>query len=535
MIRAFPFIKSLAFSTACLFLFSGFVVINPQTNHPYGKYFKDGVSVGNLNNAAEWQEISGITNPTLPANAGYLWAESDGSVDKLFAVSTTNASNQGEWDLSGTINGSDYEDLSSARINGQSYIYLADMGDNANARATIIIYRIKEPTITGSNGTVPGADIETITCQYPSAPEHKDAETLLVDPDTGSMYIITKRETLSAPNVYSLAHQASYVGTQTLVLEGEMFDIPDVSSTSATGNAVGGNISPDGKEILVKSYNILYRFARPNKSISIFTTLQGTPDSISYVGGGSVSPAKSHPNAEPQGEAVTFDYYGKDIYSASEYVAAAGSSATSYPLFKYERLANKAPTTYTFQEGVSASGTSDTYIQGGGVTAANSSTNRGNDANIILDITPAPANTDDRRALLKFDFSTIPTTCKVISATMNTYLTAEGQGWAWYRMLVDWNESSTFDSMTGGVTNDGVEAAATESARNGVNLDTILSVTARTNFPVTEIQDMVSNPSTNYGWLGVNTDTGGDGVQFASSETANPNESRRPQMIIQCQ
>ncbi|HEY9583520.1 MAG TPA: DNRLRE domain-containing protein [Candidatus Paceibacterota bacterium] len=490
-------------------------------------YWQDGASVGNLTSTSDWQEISGITNPTLSANAGYLWLQSDGSIDKIFAVSTSTAASAGEWTLSG-IDGSDYEDLSSARVSSQSYIYLADFGDNSNARSTIIIYRIKEPTITGSDDTVSAGDIETITAEYPagSLPSHKDAEALLVDPDTGDMYIITKREAVAG--VYYLAHASSYSGTQTLTDLGNMYDIPDVASVAATGNVVGGNISPNGREILIKSYNIMYLFSRDKSTQTIIQALQSTPTEVTgYVGGGSTTYRKSHPSQEPQGEAVTYDYNGDHYYTASEFVSTEGSTSTRFPLFKYTRLTG-TPTTITLQEGVSPTagyaGTIDTYIWD---TTAD--TTRGTETTIIAD--PAVGvETDQRKGLLKFDVSSIPSDATIVGARLDLYVSTEGQGWKIHRMLVDWNENSTYNTLTAGVNDDDTDASTVEDNRNGVTLNAITGSIVN-NMRMATIQGWVDGTYSNYGWLIEATDiASGDGQQYVSSEGVTT--TQRPKLVI---
>lgn len=67
-------------------------------------------------------------------------------------------------------------------------------------------------------------------------------------------------------------------------------------------------------------------------------------------------------------------------------------------------------------------------------------------------------------------------------------------------MLVPWTGSSTHTSL-GGVNNDGVKANVTESYHNGINLDTIVNISVRDNPLLADIQDWISNPSTNYGYL----------------------------------
>ncbi len=499
-------------------------------------HWTDGVALGNFDNSANWQEISGITYPTLPANANFLWVESDSPANMIAAVSATDASNKGVLTLTGQTAMSDLEDIESARIGGISYLYAMDFGNNGNALDSrgagidLRIFRIVEPTITGSN--ISTTNFIEITCVFPAGnvPSSRDCEGCIVDPDTGDIYIITKRE--AVPSVYKLAHALTYTGIQTLTYMGQMFDIPDVTTSALGGTAVNvtdAAISPDGTEILVKNYNDIYYFPRNKATQTIYQALQQTGTIVpAYVGGGSVSPAKSHPNAEPQGEGITYSPDGLHLYSASEYLDTAGSSASSYPLFKYTR-SRAVPTTVSFQDGVSPTagytGTTTTYIWG-----TNPTTDRSAEVTYVVDFTSGNP-TDDRRGLLKFDLSSIPTTATILGARLDQWLAAEGQGWKVYKMLVTWNGASTH-TLLGGVDNDGVKAAVAQSWRNGINLDTITGISVRDNVLVADVQGMVSNPATNFGWLlkGLDESAGGDGIQFESKAAVTA--SHRPKLTI---
>lgn len=523
-------VKALTFFLLSVLLASAAPVAHRRNYMPDRRYpyFTDGLSVGNLTSTANWQEISGLARPNHTANQGYLWLISDSPANMLAAISVADASNQGVWTLTGAPAFTDWEDISSARVGGIPYLYVADFGDNGNARATFNIFRIVEPVITGSNSST--SSFETITCAYPagSLPSHKDAELLLVDPDNGDMYVVTKREAVAG--VYYLAHASSYTGTQTLTDLGNMFDIPDVTTVplGATAcNVVAGCISSDGREIIVKNYDKAYYFARPSKSVSIYTTLTQTPVEISYVGGGSVSPKKSHPSQEPQGESICFSYDGNSLFTASEFLSTEGSTSTRYPLFKYDRI-RKVPTTVTFQEGVSPTagytGTLDTYIWD-----TNPSTDNGGGVSMVVDTAIGTEN-DQRKGLLKFDISAIPTSARVVSAQLDLYINTEGQGFKFHKMLVSFVESSTYNSLTGGIDNDGAEAAVAADCMNGINLDTVVG-TVRNNMVISTVQEWVSNPSTNFGWMIEQIDSStGDGVQFDTSEGVT--SSRRPKLTI---
>lgn len=510
-------------------------------------HWYDGISVGNLDNSANWQEQSGLATPFNPSNSAYMWVLSDSPANMLAAVLASNASNQGVYTLASPPTYVDWEDVESTIVNGQPYLYVFDYGNNGNAadsRGTGIdmrIFRIKEPTITGSGGVISTSDYIAIDAAFPvtDGPTLRDCEASLVE-TSGKIWIITKRD--ATQRVYSLDHQETYTGTQTLVYEGTMTSLP-ASTTQPLGAtntyAVDAAISPDQTEILVKNYSNVYFFPRDPATQTVMDALQQSlVDVPAYVGGGftSSAPKTSHPSQEPQGEGIAFSPDGRDWYSNSEYLASEGSTAARYPLYKYVR-SPKVPTTVSFQDGVSPTagyaGTSDTYIWD-----TNPTTNYGSDATIISD-KAVGVETDQRKALLKFDLSAgnIPSNAVILGSRVDLYISQEGQGWTMHQMLVNWDESSTYNSLTGGVTPDDVEAAIPEDVRNGVNLDTIQSVTSRNNvyrpsyylFPT--VQGWVSGVLPNYGWIIIATDiTGGDGQQHASSEAVTA--SQHPKLTL---
>lgn len=510
-------------------------------------HWYDGIIVGNLDNSANWQEQSGMATAFLPANSGYMWILSDAPANMLAAIDLSDASNQGEWTLETPPTYVDWEDLESTTVNGQQYLYIFDYGNNgnaANSRGTGIdmrIFRAKEPTITGGAGVIDSLDYIAIDAAFPvtDGPTLRDCEASIVE-TTGKIWIITKRDAVQ--RVYSLDHQESYSGTQTLVYEGTMTSLP-ASTTSPLGAtntyAVDAAISPDQTEILVKNYNNVYFFPRDPATQTVMDALQQSlVDVPAYVGGGftSSAPKTSHPSQEPQGEGIAFSTDGRDWYSNSEYLTSEGSSASTYPLYRYIR-SPKVPITVSFQDGISPTGayagTSDTTIWD-----TNPATDYGGDATFTSD-KAVGVETDQRKGLLKFDLSagSIPSNAVVLGAKVDLYIAAEGQGYKMHQMLVNWTESSTYNSLTGGVTPDDVEAAIPEDITNGVNLDTILSVTSRNNvyrptyylFP--SVQGWVSQVLPNYGWIIIATDiTTGDGQQHASSEAVTA--SQRPKLTI---
>ena len=138
-------------------------------------------SLGNVQNS-DITETSGIgqskRNPEL------LWLHNDsGDSAILYAVDTTGAS-IGSIELDTPA--LDWEDMSTVLFpNSPPYIYVGDIGDNALARAQISIHRIIEPENLDESPS-----FQTYMLSYPDGPHN--AETLMVHPITGHVYILTK-------------------------------------------------------------------------------------------------------------------------------------------------------------------------------------------------------------------------------------------------------------------------------------------------------------------------------------------------------
>ncbi|HIE55923.1 MAG TPA: hypothetical protein EYP90_12235, partial [Chromatiaceae bacterium] len=187
------------------------------------------------------------------------------------------------------------------------FIYWGDMGDNANQYPEIRIKRIPEPsvdpelspvfvTLTAEDG------VDVITLRYPTgdhAPSHRDAETLMVDPLNGDIYIVTKR--MSPNKVYRAAYPQSTTGTTTLVY------VATLPTTSGLSWITGGDISPDGRLIIVKN-------DRATDYANIWVRAAGG-DMGEALG---QAPCLYPLHAEPQGEAIGFNSNGTGFYTLSE-------------------------------------------------------------------------------------------------------------------------------------------------------------------------------------------------------------------------
>ncbi|GAB2778853.1 hypothetical protein GCM10027275_22920 [Rhabdobacter roseus] len=246
-------------------------------------------------------EASGLADSrTLP---GYLWTHEDAGEPSRLYLLRHDGKEIRSYEPEG-IHNRDWEDIEVGigPQEGVSYIYLGDIGNNdANPATTIhYIHRIPEPT--SLEGTLRG--IATITYQYPDGPH--DAETLLFDPQTKDLFVVSKE--LDKAILYRLPYPQPLDGVMTAERVGQ---VPSVIL------ATGGNISTDGTEILIRTYTNMYYWRR------------GEGESIGQVL--SRAARKSLPfELEPQGEAVCFDRESKGYFTLSERRTAASVSLNYY-------------------------------------------------------------------------------------------------------------------------------------------------------------------------------------------------------------
>jgi hypothetical protein len=219
------------------------------------------------------------------------WVHNDsGDSAKIYLIDTA-ANVRATVILIGCTN-RDWEDIATTQDGeGRSFILIGDIGDNNKEYDYKQIYKLEEPDIPqGNNITIKVSQFEKLTFSYPDG--RKDAETLLVDPLTKEMFIVSKFDPLTS--VYSVPPDALWNDTITLRKE---------SSLNILG-AVGGAVSPEGDEILIKSYDKIFYWKRSNGH-TLIDVLKGEPQLIPY-------------QQEPQGEAICFSLNSRDFLTITE-------------------------------------------------------------------------------------------------------------------------------------------------------------------------------------------------------------------------
>lgn len=263
-----------------------------NTNVPLSEAFSMPTSQGLLAHDPI-DEASGLV--ASRSNQQAFWTHNDsGGKSRLFLLGSE-GQHLGVFKLKG-VKARDWEDIAigPGPKDGVNYLYVGEIGDNKAQYKKKKIYRIPEPNVSGIQSPVKRSigkdEIETIRYEYPDG--MRDAETLMIDPQTKDIYIVTKRE--DKVRVYVARYPQSTTEVNVLEKVGEL----------NLHKIVAGDISPDGNEILLKDYgNIYYWKKKGNESIE--DLLKTAPQRLPYI-------------PEPQGESIAWGLKGDGFYTLSE-------------------------------------------------------------------------------------------------------------------------------------------------------------------------------------------------------------------------
>jgi hypothetical protein len=230
-------------------------------------------------------EVSGIA-PGYN-NAGKLWTIEDSDRPSELGLLDPNGTVLKKVVLNGIVN-RDWEDIATGPgpEAGVNYVYVAETGDNASVYNDYAIFRMKEPQSADTKVDA----IDKIRFVYPDGSH--DAEAILLDPSTKDLYVITKRDAKS--KLYKLAYPYKVDESQSLTF---ITDLPYNLVTAAS-------ISKDGKEILVRTYGVIYYYT-VSSGKSVGDVLAGSYKELQH-------------QAEPQGESICFAGDQSGFYTISE-------------------------------------------------------------------------------------------------------------------------------------------------------------------------------------------------------------------------
>jgi hypothetical protein len=295
-----------------LILAIGLLLSHPLAARADCPTFTDGVRLGTVESSL-LTEISGVA--ASRKNTDVLWVHNDsGDSARIYAMSIQ-GKHLGVYNLMGAT-ATDWEDIAvgPGPVEGQDYIYVGDIGDNARQRSSVTAYRVAEPTVSTTQDpvTVDLDGVDALPMQYPG-PEVYDCEALLVDPVSGDIFLVTKDRAGD-----NLAHVFRNPAPHTPDV---MVTLELVDSIPLTAQVTGGDVSPSGDGVLLRLYSQAYYWPRATGT-SLWEAFSGTACTVPLA-------------VEPQGEAIAFATH--DMLSDSPEPSYFTISEGSYqPVYFYE-------------------------------------------------------------------------------------------------------------------------------------------------------------------------------------------------------
>jgi hypothetical protein len=177
---------------------------------------------------------------------------------------------------------------------------VADTGDNGHSRSSVTVYRVPEPTVTGTAGNPTNTQlsgVERLKLTYPNG-EKINSEALAVDPQTHNLVVFEKTDG-DVSRVFATSDAAW--GTTKELTKVATLDMSDTNSQLITS----ADFSPDGSELAVRTYGDVLLWNR-------------AADSTAWapLGQGPVMGPTVH--GESQGEAIAFHPDGDGYVTVSE-------------------------------------------------------------------------------------------------------------------------------------------------------------------------------------------------------------------------
>lgn len=241
----------------------------------------------------EITESSGLVQSRC--NPSIFWTHNDSGGSEFIYAINEKGERLGTWKVTGAKN-NDWEDIATVKDKaGKCFLYLGDIGNNSEKKSQLTVYKVVEPNVSEadkkSNKKKPNKTetAEAIKFSYPDG--NHDAETLLVHPNTGEIYVLTKLM-IGASQVFKVGAKTEKVGIVSVPA------IPD-------GFLTGGEISPDGTQIILCDYFAAYEITLP-KNAKKFDDIWKE------------KPARIELGEREQGEAICYSADGKKIYATSE-------------------------------------------------------------------------------------------------------------------------------------------------------------------------------------------------------------------------
>jgi len=272
-----------------LLFLSSALSCQPTTTWKNADTFEAGIATGEVSDVIN--EASGLV--ASRNNIGGLWTHNDsGGNPNLYLIDEMGTL---RWTVRiEGIENRDWEDIAigAGPKAGKNYLYIGEIGDNNAVHNKKYLYRIEEPflNLSFSNKDTIITEVDQLEFIYPDG--LRDAETVLISPTNSIFYIISKRE----PSV------RIYMGSTAITQPQELKKVGSLPLTQL----VSGDISMDGREVLLKNYDEIYYWRMGDTTTTFVNWItEKNPKQLVYV-------------REPQGESIAWKTDGSGYFTLSE-------------------------------------------------------------------------------------------------------------------------------------------------------------------------------------------------------------------------
>jgi hypothetical protein len=203
-------------------------------------------------------EASGLAISKCQPNV--MWTHND-SGDQAFIYAVDAAGdNLGTWRVPNAQN-VDWEDIAEFKdAGGKCFVYVGDIGNNGGKHRIYSIYRIPEPAVSPANRDTTRKNAsqtepaQVLNFDYPEAVH--DAETLIVHPSTGDIYVLSKSKR-DPSKVFKLT--PIFGGDTQTAKEIAEIKVPSIPF----GLLTGGDVSNDARRVVLCDYLDGYELTLP--------------------------------------------------------------------------------------------------------------------------------------------------------------------------------------------------------------------------------------------------------------------------------
>lgn len=273
---------------------------NGSAQTPVSQEFGEPTTVGRLE-SPELNEASGLAASKCQPDV--YWTHNDSGDDAFIFAISGKGDHLGTWRVTGASN-VDWEDIEAIKDKGgKCFVYIGEIGNNDRERSGGTVYRIAEPKVddaakdSSRKNPLETEPAQALRFEYPDS--RHNAETLLVNPVSGDIYVLTKR-TDGPAGIYKLSSNFAAAKLQTAVKVGEIA-VPAVPN----GLLTGGDISSDAKRVILCDYFAGYELTLPANAKNFDEIWQQKPARINI-------------GKRDTGEAIAYSIDGNTIVAISE-------------------------------------------------------------------------------------------------------------------------------------------------------------------------------------------------------------------------